>query len=305
MACVTRGWSVPYTVWKVVSARSGVVRASVNFPNFCCAPPRAVKVIAIRGWFDPYTVWKVVSARRRVLPCVQRIKMGKNLAGRPAHVWVDQLSVHIRCDGQLVTTVPSNLTAADLHELTLRGAQPAGPPPATAAPARAGRLPAGAAVELDRSVGGDGLLSLDGQPLNVGTQLARQRVTLRLDGHLIHVIAGGVRSKTLPSPIPPDRTTRLRGAGLATTPLPPPPSGAVRVERRVPRDGVVMVTRQRVRVGRVHAGKILTIVVEDTHLRVLHNGEELALHPRTENRPITPLQDLRRPPTNGLTTSRM
>jgi len=77
-----------------------------------------------------------------------------------------------------------------------------------------------------------------------------------------------------------------RGARLATTPLPPPPAGTVRVERRVPRDGVVMVTRQRVRVGRVHAGKLVTILVEDTHLRVLHNGEELALHARTENRPI-------------------
>lgn len=48
-----------------------------------------------------------------------------------------------------------------------------------------------------------------------------------------------------------------------------------------------MVTRQRVRVGRTHAGKVVTILVEDTHFRVVHNGEELALHPRLENRPVT------------------
>jgi hypothetical protein len=59
------------------------------------------------------------------------------------------------------------------------------------------------------------------------------------------------------------------------------------VERRVPTDGVVMVTRQRIRVGHTHAGKVATIFVEDTPLRVMHNGEELALHARRQNRPVT------------------
>ena len=48
-----------------------------------------------------------------------------------------------------------------------------------------------------------------------------------------------------------------------------------------------MVTRQSLRIGRVHAGKHVTIIVEDTHLRVLHNGEELSLHARTNNQPVT------------------
>jgi hypothetical protein len=74
---------------------------------------------------------------------------------------------------------------------------------------------------------------------------------------------------------------------VATTTVGPAPSGPIRVERRVPTDGIVMVTRQRVRVGRTHAGKLVTVLVEDTHLRVLHNGEELSLHPRLDNRPVT------------------
>jgi hypothetical protein len=49
----------------------------------------------------------------------------------------------------------------------------------------------------------------------------------------------------------------------------------------------VMVTRQRLRVGAAHAGKTVTIRVEDTHFRVLLDGEELGLHPRTDNRPVT------------------
>lgn len=46
-----------------------------------------------------------------------------------------------------------------------------------------------------------------------------------------------------------------------------------------------MVTRQKIRVGSAHAGKLITVVIEDTHLRVLHNGEELSLHPRANNQP--------------------
>lgn len=112
-------------------------------------------------------------------------------------------------------------------------------------------------------------------------------MTLRLDGHLVHVVCDGVLAKTLPSPITIDERGRLRGARLASEPPPPPPAGPVRVERRVPKDGVVMVTRQQIQVGRTHAGKTVTILVEDTHLRVLHNGEELSVHPRTNNQPVT------------------
>jgi hypothetical protein len=48
-----------------------------------------------------------------------------------------------------------------------------------------------------------------------------------------------------------------------------------------------MVTRQRLRVGRTHAGKTVTILIEDTPLRLLHNGEELSLHRRTSTQPVT------------------
>jgi hypothetical protein len=59
------------------------------------------------------------------------------------------------------------------------------------------------------------------------------------------------------------------------------------VQRKVPRDGVIMVTRQRLRVGATYAGKIVTVHVEDTHFRVTCGGAELSLHPRTEQRPVT------------------
>ena len=195
---------------------------------------------------------------------MQRIKLGAARAGQLAHVWADEFTVHVLIGGQLVKTVPSSLDAEDLATLRMRGASPAGPPPAAPAPARAGALPGGTVIEVDRAVDGNGAADLAGHRLKVGPELARRRVTLRLDGHLVHVICDGVLAKTLPSPVPAADRGTLRGARIAAAALPPPAPGPVSVQRKVPRDGVIMVTRQRLRVGATYAGKIVTVHVEDT-----------------------------------------
>ena len=222
-----------------------------------------------------------------VIPAVQRIKMGTARAGQLAHVWADEFTVHVLIGGQLVKTVPSSLNAEDLATLKMRGAVPAGPPPAAPSPAKAGALPGGTVIEVDRNVDGNGVADLAGHKVKAGPELARRRVTLRLDGHLIHVINDGVLAKTLPSPIPAAGRAKLRGARIAAATLPPPAPGPISVQRKVPRDGVIMVTRQRLRVGATYAGKIVTVHVEDTHFRVTCDGAEISLHPRTEQRPVT------------------
>jgi transposase InsO family protein len=222
-----------------------------------------------------------------VIPAVQRIKMGAARAGQLAHVWADEFTVHVLIGGQLVKTVPSCLDAEDLAMLKMRGASLAGPPPAAPAPARASALPGGTVIEVDRAVDGDGIADLAGQRVKIGAELARRRVTLRLDGHLMHVISGGVLAKTLPSPVPADGRSKLRGARIAAAALPAPAPGPVSVHRKVPKDGVIMVTRQRLRVGATYAGKIVTVHVEDTHFRVTCDSAEISLHPRTEQRPVT------------------
>ena len=153
-----------------------------------------------------------------VLPRVQRLKMGQAMAGQAARVWADEVTVHVSIGGQLVKTMPSSLDAEDLAELRMRGAAPAGPPPAMPAPARADALPAGTVIEVDRAVDASGIADLAGHKVKVGAELARSKVTLRLDGHLIHVIAGGVLAKTLPSPVPAGDRARLRGARIAGQP---------------------------------------------------------------------------------------
>ena len=119
-------------------------------------------------------------------------------------------------------------------------------------------------IEVDRSVDASGVVDLAGHKVKADAELARRRVTLRLDGHLVHVISDGVLAKTLPSPIPAGDRAKLRGAHVAAAALPPPAPGPVSVQRKVPRDGVIMVTRQRLRVGATYAGKIVTVHVEDT-----------------------------------------
>lgn len=171
--------------------------------------------------------------------------------------------------------------------LKMRGASPAGPPPAAPSPAKAGALPGGTVIEVDRAVDGDGIADLAGRRVKIGAELARRRVTLRLDGHLMHVISGGVLAKTLPSPVPADGRSKLRGARIAAAALPAPAPGPVSVQRKIPKDGIIMVTRQRLRVGASYAGKIVTIHVEATHFRVTCDGAEISLHPRTEQRPVT------------------
>ena len=48
-----------------------------------------------------------------------------------------------------------------------------------------------------------------------------------------------------------------------------------------------MVAKQSIKLGPRHVGKIVTVVVEDTHLRVLHGEEEIAVRPRRNLTPIT------------------
>jgi len=132
----------------------------------------------------------------------------------------------------------------------------------------------------------DGYTNLAGHRLMIDVNLTGQRVTLRIDGHLLHVVANDRLAKTLPAPILPERAARLRGARAPQGPL-PPLAQPLRAQRQVPADGITMVAGQRLRIGRQHAGKTVTIVIEDTVFRVLHNDIELNTHARKNTKPVT------------------
>jgi transposase InsO family protein len=226
----------------------------------------------------------------------QSVAVHHGLAGRTLTVWADQRTVHLLLDGEVLRTVASRLRPEDLQRLSMRGARPAGPPPARGALRRRRNgtpapLEPGAAVEVDRTVTKDGRITLAGITHLIGFAYAGRRVTLRLDGHLMHAVIDNALAGTWPCPIATTRLTALQGARPAATALPPPPlpAGSLQAMRRVHASGRIMVTGQRIKLGPRHAGKLVTVVIEDTYLRVLHNGEELAVRPRRSLTPITRL----------------
>ena len=203
----------------------------------------------------------------------QQVWLGPALSGRQVTLWIDAVSLHVLLDGARIKTLPSRLGAADLARLAASGARPAGPSP----------LPAGegAVIEVDRTVNATGLAGLAGDQVSVGIQLAGQRVTLRMEGPLMAVIgSGGTLLRTLARPVPADRRYRLRGARRARTP-PPQPGGPVTVQRRVSSRGGLMVARQKIHAGMIHAGKTATVICENNHFRVVIDGETAAVVPRT------------------------
>jgi transposase InsO family protein len=224
----------------------------------------------------------------------QSLTFRQGLAGRTLTVWAGLHSIHLLLDGHVLRTVASRLLPQDLAFLSMRGARQAGPEPARAAiQHRDGKpvLAAGQAVEISRKVQRDGHVTVGGENYQVGMGYAGTAVTMRLDGHLMHAIADGALAGTWPCPVTAERAARMNGACAASAPLPPPPlpAGAIAARRRVHPDGRIMVNKQPMKLGPRHAGKLVTVIIEDTCYRILHGEEELAVKPRKDTSPITRL----------------
>jgi Integrase core domain len=203
----------------------------------------------------------------------QQVWLGPALAGRQVTLWADAVSLHVLADGTRIKSLPSRLGVTNLARLAASGARPAGLSP----------LPTGdgAVIEVDRTVNAAGLVSLGHQQAGVGSPLAGQRVTLRMEGPLMAVLGqDGRLLRTLACPIPADRRSRLRGARRGRS-LPPQPGGPITVQRRVSSRGGLMVARQKIHAGMIHAGKTAVVICENNHFRVVIDGETAAVVPRT------------------------
>jgi transposase InsO family protein len=203
----------------------------------------------------------------------QQVWLGPALAGRQVTLWIDVISLHVLANGTRIKTLPSRLGATELARLATNGARPAGLSP----------LPAGdgAVIEVDRTVNAGGLVSLGDRQVGVGSPLAGQRVTLRMEGPLMAVLGhDGSLLRTLTCPIPPGRRSRLRGARRGQS-LPPQPGRPITVQRRISSRGGLMVARQKIHAGMIHAGKTATVICENNHFRVVIDGETAAVVPRT------------------------
>jgi transposase InsO family protein len=208
----------------------------------------------------------------------QQVWLGPVLAGKRVTFWVDQTRLHVLLDGVRLKTLPSRLSVIDLSKLAAAGGRPAGPSPLPAAGQNV-------VIELERTVNGNGLISLVGRYYSIGFELSGRRVTLRLDGPLMHVTADGQLIKTLGCPVPLDGRHRLRGARVApNTALARP--DAVRVQRRVCPRGSIRVATQKIQVGLAHAGKTVTIVVESDVLRIEIDPDLTQIVARTSTKEV-------------------
>jgi hypothetical protein len=140
-------------------------------------------------------------------------------------------------------------------------------------------------IEVERTVNASGNISLGDHIISVGLPLAGQRVTVRLDGPVAHILSGGILARTVACPVPGKARAQLRG-GRAGTVQPPRLPEPLTVTRRVSVRGAIMIGGQRIQVGLPHARKTAEVTVEsDTYQITVESGITVTA-PRTTSREI-------------------
>jgi hypothetical protein len=144
--------------------------------------------------------------------------------------------------------------------------------------------------KVDRTVNRFGSVSLGQHLVLAADILGGRRVGIRIDGQTLSFFDLDTRQllRTRPNRLTAADISRLRGV----RPAGPPPAASqdpVQVQRRVSTTGVVMVARQTVALGRVHAGKTVTIDVTDTELVVACDDGPRTVR-RTTDHPVRNLK---------------
>ena len=121
--------------------------------------------------------------------------------------------------------------------------------------------------------------------ISAGSPLAGQRVTVRLDGPVAHILTKRDAVRTVACPVSQHARHRLRGASAGTA-GPPRLPAPLTAWRRVSSRGPIMIGGQRIQVGLPHAGKTAEITIEsDTYQITVEDGIALTAS-RTTSRDI-------------------
>jgi len=232
---------------------------------------------------------RVVPASGNLAVRGQQFWLGPDRAGTPIRLWADTTVVHLFLGGQRLKSLSSRLSAEDLQRLLADGGRPAGPPPIPSFINTGPGLGYVGAIEVERLVNAVGCISVAARSVPIGTPLAGRRVTLRLDGTLLQVIDNngdhGILLRSVPFPLTTAQLARIRGSRPAG-PAPQPAAELLRVERRVSCRGAIMVAKQRIHVGIQHAGKTVTVEVDDGTFTVQHGPDTLLVVGRTSRKEV-------------------
>lgn len=127
--------------------------------------------------------------------------------------------------------------------------------------------------------------------------LGTQMTVISHDGELL---------RTLPCPVSAADRQRLRGARRVRS-VPPKPGGPITVQRRVSSRGSLMVARQKIHAGMIHASRTAIVICENNHFEVIVDGKTAAVVPApppakyTATKPTPPQRSLPGPTRASLT----
>jgi Integrase core domain len=241
--------------------------------------PRSVAANPAAYHGGPVEFVRVVPPSGNMQAAGRQFWLGPHRAGMTVTFWASTDVIHLTIAGARVKSLRSHLSTADLARLAATGGRPAGPPPLPAAEP-------GAAIEVDRVVSRNGHVSLGGRYYIAAEILGGTLVSIRIQDNTLMFFDPATRAllRTRPSPLTWDQARQLRGARPAGPP-PRPSQEPVTVQRRASNSGVIMVTGQKIALGRIHARQIVTVhVAADTI--TIDLGEDTRTARRTTTQPV-------------------
>lgn len=271
------------------AARTSITQALPLVTDDLTGDPRAAP-----RRLEPVELDKTVPPSGNLWIAGRQLWLGPKLAGETVRLWIDATTIHITHADTHLKTLPSRFNAADAPKLSRAGAKPAGPPPAGAA-ADPNTIGPDDPVEIDRTVNACGQISIGHTQIIVGSPLAGQRVTIRLDDAVAHVIADNRIIRTLPSPATGTARARLRGARQPAGPL-PDQADYQTAQRTVSKQGAIQIAGQRMQVGYPHARKTVTVHIYPHHADIYDDGTSLRTITRTNTKEVTRLKAWTRKP---------
>jgi transposase InsO family protein len=207
---------------------------------------------------------RVVPASGNMSVAGKQFWLGPTRVGVVVTFWADTDVIHLLIAGVRLKSFRSHLSVNDLAALRAQGGRDAGPSPLPPPE------PGVQAVEVDRTVGRGGLVSLGQHMVLAAEILAGRRVAIRVDPTTLMFFDPDTRDllRVRPNPLTPVEIGKLRAARPAG-PVPQPSTDPVRVQRRASNSGIVMVVGQKIALGRAHKHQTVTIDVTETTL-VIH-----------------------------------
>jgi hypothetical protein len=242
--------------------------------------PRSATAAATAYDGGPVEFERVVPPSGNMEVTGRQFWLGHRRAGVTITFWADTDVIHLTAGGLRVKSVRSHLSTADLARLAATGARPGGPPPLP-------KAEPGAAIEVERVVSKDGAVHLANRYVLAAEILGGRRVGIRIEENTLMFFDPQTREllRTRPSPLAWEQACRLWGASPAG-PLPRPSAEPITVQRRASNTGVIMVAGQKIALGRIHAGRIVTVHVAEHTMAIDLGGDDTRTVRRTTTQAV-------------------